>query len=877
MGSPSRGAGAHVKSSGRILARSSLFATSAIAAVMTMASGAMADPQAGEKTAAVSSGAPRRDNAVAAANQLSLKIAPQSLKAALLAFGSQSGLQVTFDATVPDGLNSRGATGTLTADRALRKLLSGTGATYRFTDAHTVMISRKLASAHADTNLEAIDVSTSVSPLGPVNRYVASNSSSGTKMNTPIIETPQTVSVVTRDQMDNQQVQSVRDVAKYTPGVYFSGDADFRTEPVYSRGFLLDQYQDGLRLQQGSWSVPRVDPYFVERAELLKGPASILYGGASPGGVFNWVSKHPTEEAFHEIQLSGGTFDRIQAAFDIGGPANKDGTVLYRLTGVAHNADSQVDFMGDQRVAIAPAITWKPDADTKVTFLANYLNDPKAGFWNLLPLQGTILPSPYGQIPRNFYLGDLGNEHYQYEQGSVGYEFEHRFDDHFTVYQNFRYMHADDDYNEVQGYSWVPKTTNLARYGFTSNEDLDTIAVDTHLQAKFDTGVLQHTALIGLDYQHKDWTNFQRFGDCTTTAGKTTCTTAPTGIAPWALNYFNPNYNQAITTPPTFQDQVQEQSQLGLYVQDQVKLDKWTFLIGGRQDWVDNYLHNNPTQITPSPVINTFTHDKPFTWRTGLVYEFDSGVAPYASYSTSFQPTSGTDFGGNPFKPTTGEQYEVGVKYQPKGVNGFATLSVFDLTQQNVLSGDPSHPGSSIQTGEVRSRGVELSGVMSLTEGLDVRAAYTYLDPRITKDTTLTTIGTQKLALNPGNTLNNTPMNTASLTADYTFQNGKLEGFGFGGGVRYYGDSYGTNKHLFQYTDVTTGVLTTVSSWMPSYTLFDAAVHYDLGKLRQELRGFKVAVNASNLTDKTYVSVCSTVGCRYGLGRTILASLTYRW
>ena len=160
---------------------------------------------------------------------------------------------------------------------------------------------------------------------------------------------------------------------------------------------------------------------------------------------------------------------------------------------------------------------------------------------------------------------------------------------------------------------------------------------------------------------------------------------------------------------------------------------------------------------------------------------------------------------------------------------------------------------------------------------MDLRAAYTYLDARITKDTTLTTIGTQRLALNPGNTLNNTPMNSASLTAAYTFQNGKLEGFGFGGGVRYYGDTYGTNNHLFQYNDATTGILTTVSSWMPSYTLFDAAVHYDLGKLRQELKGFKVAVNASNLTDKTYVSVCSTVGCRYGIGRTVLASLTYRW
>jgi iron complex outermembrane receptor protein len=772
---------------------------------------------------------------------------------------------------VADGISSKGASGTLTPVQALRHVLADTGVTYRFTDTHTVVLTRKsvvdmreIRAARADSNLEAIEVSGAQSPFGPVDRYVASNSTSGTKSDSSIVETPQTVSVVTREQMEAQQVQSVRDVAKYTPGVYFSADADFRNEPVYSRGFQLDQYQDGLRLISGSWAVPRVEPYLIERAELLKGPASILYGGASPGGLLNWISKRPTEETFHEVQLSGGTFDRVQAAFDFGGPANKDGTLLYRLTGVAHTADAQVDYMGDQRVAIAPAITWKPDADTKITFLASYLNDPKAGFWNLLPLQGTVLPGPYGQIPRNYYLGDLGYEHFAYQQGSVGYQFEHRFDEHFTVRQNLRYMHADETYQEVQGYSWVPRVPQLQRYGFTSDENLDAVTVDTNLQAKFDTGALQHTALVGLDYQHKDWTNFQRFGaTCTTT-----CTTSPSAAPPWALDYFNPNYNQAIGTPPSFQDQMQEQSQLGLYFQDQIKLDKWTFLIGGRQDWADNNLHNNPTQVTPSPVIQTISHDKPFTWRTGLVYLFDSGLAPYASYSTSFQTTNGTDVKQNPFKPTTGEQYEVGLKYQPTGFNGFAMVSLFDLTQQNVLTADPNNIGSSIQTGAVRSRGIEVSGVASLTQGLDLRAAYTYLDSRITKDTT---------AANIGNTQANTPMNSASILADYTFQNGQLEGFGFGGGVRYVGETYGTSNHLFTYFDATTNIKTSVSAAIPSYTLFDASVHYDLGKLRPELKGFRVALNASNLTDKTYISTCSGVGCRYGLGRTILGSLTYRW
>jgi len=876
MESPYHVTGEHRLVSGLAWAGSSLFAT-LLTTVTAMAPAMAVGPQA-EKAASVSNG-DRGEHSGADKEQLRFNIPPQSLKQALVAFGNQSGLQVTLATSVTDGLSSKGARGMLTAKQALRQVLADTAVTYRFTDAHTVLLSRKgpvdsreFRGARADSTLEAIDVSgVAQSPFGPEDRYVASNSTSGTKTGASIIETPQTVSVVTRSQLEAQQVQSVRDVAKYTPGVYFSGDADFRTEPVYSRGFQVDQYQDGLRLLQGSWAVPRVDPYLVERAELLKGPASILYGGASPGGLLNWMSKRPTEETFHEIQLSGGTFNRFQTAFDFGGPANKDGTVLYRLTGVAHTADAQVDYMGDQRVAIAPAVTWKPDADTKITFLANYLNDPKAGFWNLLPLQGTVLPGPYGQIPRNFYLGDLGYEHFAYQQGSVGYQFEHRFDEHFTVRQNFRYMHADENYNEVQGYSWVLNQPALQRYGFTSNENLEAVTVDTHLEAKFDTGPLQHTALIGLDYQHKDWTNLQGFGtpnSCTTTGGVTKCTTAPSSASPWALSYFNPNYFQAIVNPPSFQDQVQEQSQLGLYLQDQIKIDKWTFLLGGRQDWADGYLHNNPTLVTPTPVVQAISHDMPFTWRAGVVYQFDNGLAPYASYSTSFQTTNGTDVAGNPFKPTTGEQYEVGLKYQPPGFNGFAMLSLFDLTQQNVLSANPNVPGTSLQTGEVRSRGVEVSGVASLTEGLDVRAAYTYLDSRVTKDLT---------PANIGNTQNNTPENTASILADYTFQSGQLAGFGFGGGVRYVGESYGTNNHLFTYRDAITNAPTTVSAAIPAYTLFDASVHYDLGKLRPELKGFRAALNVSNLADKTYVASCSTVGCRYGLGRTILASLTYRW
>ncbi|MFK4499320.1 iron complex outermembrane receptor protein [Bradyrhizobium japonicum] len=689
------------------------------------------------------------------------------------------------------------------------------------------------------------------------NGFVATRASGATKTDAPIMSTPASIAIITRDEMNVRQAQSIRDLLRYAPGIYFSNDTDFRFQNVSARGFSLETYLDGLRLQGGPFGAPRVDPYLLERAEVITGPASILYGAASPGGILNLVSKRPTENPFGEVSLQTGSFNRIQGAFDVGGPVDKDKTLLYRVTGIGLNADTQVDNIGEQRFSIAPAWTWRPSIDTTITFLTGYRQDPKGGAFALLPIQGTLVPGTFGQIPRNFFAGDLNYETLKYKQATAGYEFEHRFDDVFTVRQNVRYLHNELSYVEVQpgGFTTTGAGATLRlvdgrtinRSYFSTNENLDTFAADNQLQAKFNMGPLQHTVLAGVDYQRFDFNNLARFAATNT------------------LDILAPNYTQNIAVPTAlFQNLDQHLSQRGLYVQDEARLGRLTVLGGVRYDWAEG---NTLAQNTGVRVLND---DQKPTGRIGAIYNFDNGIAPYVSYSTSFQPTSvGTLLNGQPFKPTTGEQYEGGVKYQPVGTNLMFTAAVYDLKQQNVatvISGPGIPANTTAQVGEVSSRGFEGSVVGSPLPGLSLRGQYSYLDNRISSPQDV----------NFGKRLANVPMHTASLWANYLVQGGPATGFGFGGGVRYVHDMYTTNANNLTVPTIVPGVFLPAAT-VPASTVFDAVLSYDFGMRYQQWKGLSAAVNVNNVFDKTYVSLCTAGGCRWALGRTVLATLTYRW
>ena len=676
---------------------------------------------------------------------------------------------------------------------------------------------------------------------GPVQGYVATQSASATKTDTPLIETPQSVTVVTRDQMDDRAVRNVEEALAYVPGLAtgFSGN-DTRFDSFRLRGFDArpSQFLDGLRLLR-QFGPTSIEQDGLERIEVIRGPNSVLYGQTPPGGMINMIRKRPTERPFGEVNLQAGSYDRYQGSFDLGGPLTQDGQFLYRLTGLVRQSGTQVDHVDDDRYFIAPAITWRPGADTTLTLLGRFQYD-QGGSPIGLPAVGTLLPNRNGTIKRNWFAGEPGFNNSDITTTSIGWNLEHRFDDVWSVRQNARYMHNRVAYETMYVSGLSADQRRLTRGSLLQRESSDTVNLDNSVEARFDTGALRHTVLAGYDFRQY-WGHYQAsFGQ--------------TGTVP-SLDIFTRNYGAAVPDPRlgtgAKTDRNDDYGQHGIYLQDQVRLDRLLITGGLRQDW------STTSQTSRRNGVRTRSNDDALTGRIAVMYLFDFGLSPYASYTTSFDPVIGATAaqrGATPFKPTEGEQYELGVKYQPPGRNSFVTAAVFELTQTNVTTRDPVYTSSQIQTGEVRSRGVELEAVASLAEGLDLTASYTYLDAEITRSNTLIT-GTTRTT--KGNRPGLVPAHTANLWMKYRFdRDSKLAGLGLGGGVRYIGNLYGEDAN--QYLS-------------PSVTLFDASVSYDLGQ-------YRLSVNASNLFDKEYVSSCTgTYYCYWGNGRTVIGNLAYRW
>lgn len=677
------------------------------------------------------------------------------------------------------------------------------------------------------------------SAFGHVDGVVATRSATGTKTDTPLIETPAAISVVTQDQIQAQGAQSITQAVRYTPGTRGElAGADARTDAVYVRGFLADQYLDSLRLLNfGIFAYSLVEPFNLERVEVLHGPASILYGQSSPGGLVDMVSKRPTLEPYHEMFVSTGSYGRAQAGIDLSGPIDKNKEFLYRFTASGFDVGSQVDYGDYRRISIAPSLTWRPDNNTTLTVLGTYQRDPKAGFYNqLLPRGiGTITSYNGRFIPTSFYSGEPGFDKTDRTYGSVGYLFDHSFNNNVKVRQNLRYTDLSTDFAVASPNSGTDPT-NMTRGAYTTQETIHSIAVDNQVEAKFFAGPIEHTVLAGVDYRN----------------GVDKTLNGLLASVP-SINAFDPVYGTAFGPVPFTTRNRQRIEQLGEYIQDQIKYDRWVALLGIRHDLAQSRtestsLASNVTTIAPKS-------DTAVTKRAALLYKFDNGVAPYVQYTESFQPTAGTDALNRPFVPTTGQQEEAGIKYQPNEKSLY-TIAAFNLVQQNVLTPDtdPTHPvGSRVQTGEVRSRGVEFEAKTEISRELTVLASYTYLDNVVTKTNTATQFGKHPVGF---------PMNSASAWADYTFRGGPLDGFGLSGGVRYIGELPGNTANTF---------------YVPAVTLFDAAIHYDFSALGPMFKGYSAQVNATNLFDKTYVTYCQDVGCYYGLRRNVIATLRYRW
>lgn len=668
----------------------------------------------------------------------------------------------------------------------------------------------------------------------PVRGFVPNLSSVGTKTDTPLIETPQSVSVISRENLDARGVETIVEALQYTAGVSpQTGGKDPRYDNAKIRGFETygnGQFRDGLRdiANPNNFGLFRNEPYGVQRVDVVKGSSSVLYGQNGPGGLIDLISKRPQAQAFGEIQGLIGNFDRFQGAFDLGGPVDKDGKLLYRLTGVFRESDAQIAAFSsdvkDNRVYIAPAVTWQPNANTTMTILSDYHHDITG---NAFPLSIATLTGGRitGITALPLMLGDPSFNKFDQEQYRIGYQFEHRFSDDLIVRSKARFGHLDVDYRYLT-FAGNPLSTltSYPRVARQVYESTNSFSTDNHVIAKAWTGPLLHTVLFGTDYQ--------LFGLDTSTLG---------GVGP-AISRITPVYGQFVTPPTSpIQSTDQDMNQVGVYLQDQIKLQNWILTLGGRFDRVEQ---NTLDRLTGRPQKSA---DEAGTKRFGLTYVFENGIAPYVSYSESFLPTPGVDFNAVAFKPTSSKQYEGGIKFQPNR-DVLVTMAYFDLTQKNVLGPDPvaGRIGYNVQTGEVNSQGFEFEALVKFLPGLNVIGTYTVNDIKITESTNGDVGRVPLLA----------PRTMASAFADYTFQSGVLEGFGFGAGVRYNGETYADP-------------LNTIVN--PEYTVFDAGLHY-----RRE-KGMNYALNLKNIGNNGALACTTSGGCQYISPRIVTATASYRW
>ncbi len=700
------------------------------------------------------------------------------------------------------------------------------------------------------------------SAWGPAATIAARQSATGTKTDTPIQKVPQSISVVTAEEMALHQPKSVKEALSYTPGVAVGTRGASNTyDYLIIRGFAADgqsqnNYLNGLKLQGNFYNDAVIDPYMLERAEIMRGPVSVLYGKSSPGGLLNMVSKRPTTEPLKEVQFKAGTDSLFQTGFDFSDALDDDGVYSYRLTGLARSANAQQKGSEEQRYAIAPAFTWRPDDKTNFTFLSYFQNEPETGYYGWLPKEGTVEPLPNGKrLPTDFNEGAKNNT-YSRNEKMIGYSFDHEFNDTFTVRQNLRFAQNKVSQKSVYGYGMcsdplytkdqealkaspclsIPQSQwghTLTRQYVIDNEKLENFSVDTQLQSKFATGSVDHTLLTGVDFMRMRNDIDSWFGY----AGSV----APSDI----YNLDRSDFDFGAHPNPSGPYRVLlKQKQTGLYVQDQAQWDKVLVTLGGRYDWADQSSFNRDYGNKSE------RDDKEFTWRGGVNYLFDNGVTPYFSYSESFEPASQTDANGDLFAPSKGKQYEVGVKYVPEDRPIVVTGALYQLTKTNNLMADPNGSLFSVEGGEIRARGVELEAKAALSASVNVVGSYTYTDAEYTTDTTY-----------KGNTPAQVPKHMASLWADYTFFDGPLSGLTLGTGGRYTGSSYGDPANSFK---------------VGSYTVVDALVRYDLARVG--MAGSNVALHVNNLFDREYVASCfNTYGCFWGAERQVVATATFRF
>lgn len=660
---------------------------------------------------------------------------------------------------------------------------------------------------------------------------------SGLKLAAPLNRTPQAISIIDSNLMRAQGSVTLVDSLRYTPGVIGQyGDTDVRADWLLIRGYAPYKYLDDMRLPYGmGYGDSRIDSYFLERIEVPKGVSSSLYGAGPGTGQINMYSKLPVKNQRNEAAMVLGNHRLAQAQWDLGG-ANGDKTLLWRLVGEGQKDGSQIDYIRERRLTLAPSITLQPRSDLSITVNALYRSNhaPNGGAgtpW--LPPEGTVLPNPHGRIETSRFLGEPGYDNFRGDTRHVGYAIKYDFNPQWALRHRLRYANTDNRFQSVNQdfMGFKPDMRTVGRSISRMAEDTTAWTSDTQLSGKFSTGVLQHHVSMGLDWRREE-TQFDRWR-----GGKVA-----------DLDVFNPEYGKPFVEPTRKSSTELRSRQTGLYAQDQIQYGPLLATLGARYDQLESVSGSDKQR------------DHAVSGRAALSWLFDSGVTPYISYAKGFEPVTGVDRNGGLFKPTRNEQFEIGAHYTPEQNNARLSASVFQIRQKNRLTVDTNQIESpycgllcQVQQGEVSLKGVELEAFAELTERLNATASYSYTHAEVTRSNNPQEIGA-KVA--------NVPRQQAALWLSYAMKQ-YAPGLTLYGGARYVGERQWEDRP---------------GEMLPAVTLFDMGLRYELGNLSSELSGMTFSLNVKNVGNKRHVMGCygSTV-CYYGNERSVSARLAYQW
>jgi iron complex outermembrane recepter protein len=658
--------------------------------------------------------------------------------------------------------------------------------------------------------------------------YVVDNATTATRTNTPIRDVPQSITVIPQQVIGDQQVTQISDALRNVSGVSsrFSslrpdGDA------AIIRGFESFGYffTDGIRNLGGGGAFQQ-ELANVERIEVLRGPASVLYGQGEPGGLINLVTELPTSEPFYEVEGTIGNYDFYRPSIDLSGPLNDEGTIGYRLNAQYQNSGTFVDFVDVERIFVAPVLSVELGRDTALVLEGSYLRDAR-NIYPGLPAVGTVLENPLGEVPRSRYLGEPDFGDVVYENFNIGYRLEHEFNENLTIRNALRVEIADVLERDLLGLGALEddnRTVN--RNASTTSGGTTTYSLVTDVVGRANTGAVEHELLFGVDLRRQDESFDLFFGSDT-------------------IDLFDPDYGNREFGLERGYDAIQRRSYVGIYAQDLISiLDNLKLLLGARYDLANQeYIGRLEGEST------LFQQDTQLSPRVGIVYQPIPPVSLYASWSRSFFPLG--DFGdrnadGTPFEPTTGEQFEVGVKTEFLDGRLAATLALYDITRQNVLTDDPDRPDFRIQVGEQRSQGVELDVAGEILPGWNLIASYAYTDAEITEDN----------SGNEGNRPNNVPQHSGSFWTTYEIQSGDLQGLGLGAGIFVVGDRSGDLANTFD---------------LPSYVRTDAALFYRRDNWQAQLNFknlfdvdyFENAISRNSVSPAAPFTILGTVSVRF--------------